>query len=94
MCVSNVRFRISIFLQSLLIVAALLCAGSLCNPLWAQLSTTATITGTVTDESGAVVPDAAVTIVELMFTPPITQTIARSGNQVIINGAGGLPGAL
>jgi hypothetical protein len=32
-------------------------------------------------------------IVQIMFTPPITQTIARSGNQVIINGAGGLPGA-
>jgi len=37
--------------------------------------------------------NAAVTIVELMFTPTITGTIARTGNQVIINGAGGLPGA-
>jgi hypothetical protein len=37
--------------------------------------------------------NAAVTIVEIMFTPTITQTIARSGNQVIINGAGGMAGA-
>ena len=33
------------------------------------------------------------TIVEIVFTPTITQTIARTGNQVIINGAGGLAGA-
>jgi hypothetical protein len=36
---------------------------------------------------------ASVTIVEIVFTPTITQTIARTGNQVIINGAGGLAGA-
>ncbi len=36
---------------------------------------------------------ASVTIVELLFTPTLTQTIARIGNQVIINAAGGSPGA-
>ncbi len=36
---------------------------------------------------------ARVTIVGIVFTPTITQTIARTGNQVIINGAGGLAGA-
>jgi hypothetical protein len=36
---------------------------------------------------------APVIIVEIVFTPSITQTIARTGNQVIINGAGGLAGA-
>jgi hypothetical protein len=36
---------------------------------------------------------ASVTIVEIVFTPTITQTIARNGNQVIINGTGGLAGA-
>ncbi len=36
---------------------------------------------------------ASVTIVEIVFTPTITQTIARNGNQVIINGMGGLVGA-
>lgn len=35
----------------------------------------------------------SVTIVEILFTPTITQTIALTGNQVIINGAGGLGGA-
>jgi len=36
---------------------------------------------------------ASVTIVQLLFTPTITQTIARAGNQLIINGAGGSAGA-
>jgi hypothetical protein len=36
---------------------------------------------------------ASVTIVEIVFTPTMTQTITRAGNQVIINGAGGSPGA-
>ena len=38
------------------------CLPVLTPPLIAQLSTTATIAGTVTDASGAVVPDADVTI--------------------------------
>jgi hypothetical protein len=36
---------------------------------------------------------ASVTIVEILFTPTITQAITRAGNQVIVNGAGGLAGA-
>ena len=36
---------------------------------------------------------ASVTIVEIVLTPTLIQTIARTGNQVIINGAGGLAGA-
>jgi hypothetical protein len=36
---------------------------------------------------------ASVTIVEIVFTPTITQTIAHTGNQVILNGTGGLAGA-
>jgi|SRR5579862_84073 len=32
-------------------------------------------------------------VVEIIFTPTITQTIAGSGNQIIINGTGGLGGA-
>ena len=36
---------------------------------------------------------ASVTIVEIVFSPTITQTIAITGNQVILNGAGGLAGA-
>ncbi|HSU56155.1 MAG TPA: hypothetical protein VLT36_19005, partial [Candidatus Dormibacteraeota bacterium] len=33
------------------------------------------------------------TIVQLVFTPTITQTILRTGNQMIINGAGGIGSA-
>jgi hypothetical protein len=35
---------------------------------------------------------AGLTIVEIVFAPTITQTIARTGNQVIVSGAGGLAG--
>jgi hypothetical protein len=36
---------------------------------------------------------ASVTIVDIVFTPGITQTIALAGNQLVINGAGGSAGA-
>jgi hypothetical protein len=36
---------------------------------------------------------ASVTIVEIVYTPTITQTITRSGNQIVINGTGGSVGA-
>jgi hypothetical protein len=51
----SVAFSFSVFLL----------LATLCSPLLAQLSTTATITGTATDSTGAVVPDATVTIVDL-----------------------------
>jgi len=35
---------------------------------------------------------ASVTIVQIVFTPTITQAITRAGNQVMVNGAGGLAG--
>jgi len=31
--------------------------------------------------------------VEIVFAPPITKPITRAGNQMIINGPGGMPGA-
>lgn len=36
---------------------------------------------------------ASATIVEIVFAPPVTQSITRSGNQAIIQGSGGLAGA-
>ena len=36
---------------------------------------------------------ASATIVQIVFAPMITQTVARAGNQVIVNGAGGLANA-
>lgn len=36
---------------------------------------------------------ASVTIVEIVFTPTITQSIAHTGSQLIVEGAGGLAGA-
>ncbi len=45
-----------------LIAFSLLFTGSFWESAWAQLSTTATISGTVTDSSGAVLPGATVTV--------------------------------
>ena len=45
--------------------------------LFAQLSTTATITGTVTDDTGAIIPDATVTIVDLATK---TTTVRQTNN--------------
>jgi outer membrane protein assembly factor BamB len=36
---------------------------------------------------------ASVTVVQIEFTPTIIQVVTRTGNQVVINGAGGLAGA-
>ena len=60
-----------------IIFALLLSAVALSNPLFAQLSTTATITGTVTDETGAVIPDATITITDLGTK---TVTVRQSNN--------------
>src|SRR5580704_926461 len=56
--------RTALPLQLFRSLVLFLCAPVLHHPLFAQLSTTATITGTVTDSAGAIVPDATVTIVD------------------------------
>ena len=45
-----------------LFVCAALCLGFVSAQGWAQISTTGTITGTVSDSTGAVVPQAAITV--------------------------------
>jgi hypothetical protein len=59
-----------------------LCAG-LSVGASAQLSTTATITGVVTDKSGAVVPDATITIKNLETGVSSTTTSNASGSYVL-----------
>lgn len=54
-------------------------------PAGAQLSTTATITGTVTDSSGAVVPDAVVTA-EAQGTKTVTRTKSNSAGSYVLPG--------
>src|ERR1700721_1197980 len=68
-----------------LFFSAVLIACASCDPLWAQLSTTATITGTVTDGTGAVVPDATVTITDLA-TKAITVRQSNNDGTVVVPG--------
>jgi IS6 family transposase len=68
---------LSVFHAVCSVLAALVFVSNLCGPLSAQLSTTATITGTVTDGTGAVVPDATVTVVDLATK---TTTIHQSNS--------------
>src|ERR1700749_819818 len=66
-----------------LFLSAILIACASCDPLWAQLSTTATITGTVTDGTGAVVPDATVTITDLATKAIIVRQSNNDGTFVV-----------
>ena len=66
-----------------LFFSAVLIACASCDPLWAQLSTTATITGTVTDGTGAVVPDATVTITDLATKAIIVRQSNNDGTFVV-----------
>src|SRR3984885_4703664 len=68
-----------------LFFSAVLIACASCDPLWAQLSTTATITGTVTDGTGAVVPDATVTITDLA-TKAITVRQSNNDGTFVVPG--------
>lgn len=64
---------------------ALLCAVSvfLVSSSWAQLSTTATISGTITDVTGAVVPQATVSIVNQDTNVTTTTQTNDSGTYVV-----------
>ena len=72
------KSRASAFLLLLLAVC-----GGMGTRLAAQLSTSATITGTVTDETGAVVPGATVTIQDLDTKSSQTTTSNSDGTYVV-----------
>jgi hypothetical protein len=80
---SRSYFRTALPLQLFRILVLLLCTPVLCHPLFAQLSTTATITGTVTDTTGAIVPDATVTIVDQATKTTIVRQSNNDGAFVV-----------
>jgi hypothetical protein len=67
------------FLLLLMVLVCGVCTGS------AQLSTTATITGTVTDATGAVIPGAAVTIKDLQ-TGVVTNSVSNGNGSFVAPG--------
>ncbi len=66
-------------LCGLLVVLLLTISSGVCH---AQLTTTGTISGTVTDQSGAVIPGAAVTITQIE-TKTMTQTASNSNGYFV-----------
>ena len=69
------------FLPGVAISAALFCAAS----LWAQTSSSGTISGQVTDQRGAAVPDAEVQIVDPTTNIATKTTTNASGRYTIVN---------
>ena len=65
------------------ILALLLCCAA--PPAWTQTTTMSTITGLVTDQSNAVVPDATVTIKDVATSAVRTTTTNTAGRYVFVN---------
>ena len=66
-----------------LITAAMFCCAAL--PVWAQTTSMGTLTGVVTDQSNAVVPDATVTIKDKATSVVETTRSNNSGRYVFVN---------
>jgi Carboxypeptidase regulatory-like domain len=60
-----------------------ICAGSL--PAWAQSTSTGTVAGVVTDQSGAVVPDAAVRLTDTTTNIARTTTTNKDGRYIFVD---------
>jgi len=78
------RVRLLLSFASIVVVTALLlcCTAS---PAWAQTTTMGTITGLVTDQSGAVVPDVNVTITDKATKSVRNTTTNTAGRYVFVN---------
>ena len=69
---------------SLILALAVLCFGSGLS-MWAQSTNTGTIVGTITDQSGAVVPNVAVTLTEAASGAARTTTTNDAGHYLFAN---------
>src|ERR1700722_14765423 len=66
-----------------LVLVLAICAGSL--PAWAQSTSTGTVAGVVTDQSGAVVPDAAVRLTDTATNIARTTTTNKDGRYIFVD---------
>ena len=79
---TRVRLLLSTVSISTIMVLLLCCAAF---PAWAQTTSMGTITGLVTDQSNAVVPDAAITIKDTSTSAIRTTTSNTAGRYLFIN---------
>ena len=75
----NIR-SVKLALALLLVV----CVGS-SLPAWAQSTSTGTVVGVVTDQTGAVMADVAVTLTDVSTNTPLTTTTNETGRYVYVN---------
>lgn len=68
----------------LLLFTAIFCVGSLA-PAWAQSTNTGTMVGTVTDQSGAVLPDVTVTLTQIGTNSVRTTVTNDAGHYLFAN---------
>jgi hypothetical protein len=66
-----------------LVLVLVVCAGRL--PAWAQSTSTGTVAGVVTDQSGAVVPDAAVRLTDTTTNIARTTTTNKDGRYIFVD---------
>ena len=66
-----------------LFLLVVLCVGTL--PMWAQSTATGTVAGTVTDQSGAVVSGATVTLTDVATNTSRTTTTNETGRYIFVN---------
>src|SRR5664279_2672315 len=78
----RVRHLLSLVSISTLALLVLCCAAL---PGWAQTTSMGTITGLVTDQSNAVVPDATVTVTDVATKEARTIATNEAGRYVFVN---------
>src|SRR6516164_1650820 len=76
--------RLPLSLVSILTAFSLLLCGA-ALPAWGQTTTMGTITGLVTDQSNAVIPDATVTVKDIGTKDVRTITTNAAGRYVFVN---------
>ena len=79
---TRVRLQWSVVSISTILALLLSCAAL---PAWAQTTSMGTITGLVTDQSNAVVPDATVTVKDNATSEVRTITTNSAGRYVFVN---------
>ncbi len=70
-------------LAMVIVLVLAVCAGSL--PAWAQSTSTGTVAGVITDQSGAVVPDAAVRLTDTTTNIARTTTTNKDGRYIFVD---------
>jgi hypothetical protein len=76
-------------LRLVLVLLLVVCVGG-ALPAWAQSASSGTVAGTITDQSGAVVPGATVTLIDTATSVTRTTTTNKDGRYILVDVTPGL----